>query len=76
MALRALELKVLGTLTTFFLCEVGDGTAFKEEAQRSGFRVRDTTSFGLPHHIRLATRRPEENAQLFSVVESAWLARS
>ena len=64
MALRALELEVLDTLTTFFLCEVGDGTAFKEEAQRSGFRVRDTSSFGLPHHVRLATRRPEENAQL------------
>ena len=68
MALRALEREVLDTLTTFFLCEVGDGTAFKEEAQYSGFRVRDTTSFGLPRHIRLATRRPEENAQLL-----AWL---
>ena len=62
--LRALGVSVLPTHTSFFLCDVGDASAFKCEAEEAGFRVRDGSSFGLPHHIRLATRLPEENNQL------------
>ena len=69
--LRALNIRIWETRTTFFLCEVGDARAFKREAERAGFRVRDASSFGLPRHIRLATRRPEENARFL-----AWLASS
>ena len=62
--LKALDVEILPTHTTFFLCEVGDASEFKLEAESAGFRVRDCSSFGLPEHIRLATRLPEENKRL------------
>ena len=62
--LEALGVEILPTHTTFFLCEVGDASAFKLEAENAGFRVRDCSSFGLPEHVRLATRLPEENRRL------------
>ncbi|CCQ37317.1 histidinol-phosphate aminotransferase [Natronomonas moolapensis 8.8.11] len=37
----------------FVLCDVGDGTAVAEAAQREGIIVRDTTSFGLPGCVRI-----------------------
>ena len=68
-AVRTLGFQVTETHTTFFLCEVGDASAFKRRAERAGFRVRGASSFGLPRHIRLATRRPEENARLLAWLE-------
>ena len=62
--LKALDVEILPTHTTFFLCEVGDASEFKLEAENAGFRVRDCSSFGLPEHIRLATRLLEENRRL------------
>ena len=67
--LRA-SIEVSRTCTTFSLCEVRSGATFKLEAERAGFRVRDANSFGLPQHVRLATRRPEENAQFLSWLRS------
>lgn len=68
--LRTLGVSVLTTQTSFFLCEVGNAPALKKEAEHSGFRVRDCSSFAMPKHIRLATRLPEENKQLLD-----WWAR-
>ena len=68
--LTALGASLLPTQTSFFLCEVGNATALKREAEEAGFRVRDGSSFGLPNHIRLATRLPEDNQNLLE-----WWAR-
>lgn len=62
--LKALGVCVADTQSSFFLCEVGNATVFKGKAEEAGFRVRAGSSFGLPEHIRLATRLPEENKQL------------
>jgi histidinol-phosphate aminotransferase len=38
----------------FVLCDVGDGSAVAEAAQREGVIVRDCSSFGLPGCIRIS----------------------
>ena len=67
--LRALGLTVLPTCTSFFLVGVESAAAFSRKARAARFRVRDGSSFGLPHHLRLATRTPEDNTELLG-----WLA--
>ena len=47
----------------FVLCEVGDGSAVAEAAQRRGVIVRDTTSFGLPECVRVSCGTREETRQ-------------
>ena len=41
---------------TFLLCRVPEARAFATAAAQAGIRVRDCTSLGLPHHIRLGVR--------------------
>jgi histidinol-phosphate aminotransferase len=50
--------------THYFLVPVGDGRAVRLALLRRGFLVRDAASFGLPAYLRIATRRPDENARL------------
>lgn len=50
--------------THFFIMRVGEAAAFRLRLLRQHLLVRDCASFGLPHHIRIATRRPEENGRL------------
>jgi L-threonine-O-3-phosphate decarboxylase len=58
----------LPSATHFFLVRVGDGAAFRAALLRRGMLVRDCASFGLPAYIRIAARRPEENARLLRAV--------
>lgn len=53
----------------FFLLRVGDGAAFRRDLLRHRIQVRDCASFGLPAYVRIATRRPEENAQLLAALQ-------
>jgi len=70
--LRALGLKIVPSATPFFLVRVGNGSAFRLALLRRGILVRDCASFGLPHYVRIATRRPEENERLlFAIREEA-----
>jgi L-threonine-O-3-phosphate decarboxylase len=54
--------------THFFLVRVDDGAAFRTALLRRRILVRDCASFGLPAHIRIATRRPEENERLLTAI--------
>jgi histidinol-phosphate aminotransferase len=68
--LLALGLSPLPSATNFFLVAVGDGAAFRHSLLGEGILVRDCASFGLPAHIRIATRLPEENDRLLAAVRS------
>ncbi|MBI3958673.1 MAG: histidinol-phosphate aminotransferase family protein [Chloroflexi bacterium] len=59
----------LPSATNFFLLPVEDGARLRAHLLAQGVLVRDCASFGLPHHIRIAARRPEENAKLLNALE-------
>ncbi len=63
-----LGLDILPSETHFFLLRVGDAAAFRRRLLAHGILVRDATSFGLPAHVRIATRRPEANQRLVAVL--------
>jgi len=67
--LRALGLMPVPSTTHFFLVCVGNGAACRQALLQRGILVRDCASFGLPEYIRVATRRPEENARLLTTLE-------
>jgi len=69
-ALRKLGLSPLPSAVHFFLVDVGDGCAFRRKVLREGILVRDCASFGLPAFVRIATRRPEENARLVAAISA------
>lgn len=54
----------------FFTVDVGDASATAAALRERGIRVRDCTSFGHPHLVRIATRTPEDNQRLIH----AWRA--
>jgi histidinol-phosphate/aromatic aminotransferase/cobyric acid decarboxylase-like protein len=59
---------VLPTDTTYTLVAVENAAALRQELLRHGLQVRDCTSFGLPQHVRIAARRPEENERLIAAI--------
>jgi L-threonine-O-3-phosphate decarboxylase len=67
-ALAARGMIVLPSVAPFFLVRVGDGAGVRCALLRQGILVRDCASFGLPEHIRICTRRPEENARLVAAL--------
>jgi len=66
--LRGLDLRPLPSAVQFLLIRVGDGAAFRRALLRWKVQVRDCASFGLPSYVRIATRRPEENALLLEAI--------
>jgi histidinol-phosphate aminotransferase len=62
--MRTLGLEPLPSRTHFFLVPVGDAAACRSALLARGIQVRDCTSFGLPAYVRIAARRPQENAEL------------
>ena len=64
--LKALDLDVLETHTSFFLVRTRDAASLKTRAGEAGLRIRDGSSFGLPTFVRIATQRPEDNTRLLT----------
>lgn len=71
-ALRQRGWRVIPSVTHFMLIEVGDAASLRARLLREHHvQVRDCTSFGLPHYIRVAARRPAENERLVAVLGEA-----
>jgi histidinol-phosphate/aromatic aminotransferase/cobyric acid decarboxylase-like protein len=56
---------------TFLLVRVGDAPGFTRRMAEAGVRVRDATSLGLPHHVRLGVRPEAEHPRLREAVAHA-----
>ena len=70
--LTRLGLPSVPSVVPFFLVRVGDGAAFRRALLTHAVLVRDCASFGLPAHVRIATRRPEENERLLATIREVW----
>ena len=66
--LRACGYAPLPTTVNYFLAPVGDARAMRDRLVAERMFVRDCASFGLPDHIRIAARPPEENARLLEAM--------
>ena len=66
--LRACGYAPLPTTVSYFLLPVGDAKSMRERLVVERMFVRDCTSFGLPDHIRIAARPPDENARLLDAM--------
>jgi histidinol-phosphate aminotransferase len=69
--LRRLGLRPLPTSCNFFLVPVKGAYDLRARLLVAGCLVRDCTSFGLPDHIRIAVRTPEDNLRLVQALEAA-----
>ena len=58
----------LPTTVSYFLLPVGDAKSVRDRLVAERMFVRDCTSFGLPEHIRIAARPPDENARLLEAM--------
>jgi histidinol-phosphate aminotransferase len=67
--LTRLGLRCLPSEANFFLVEVGNASDFRQWLLRKKILVRDCTSFGLPHHIRIAPRGLRKCQQLVSAIK-------
>jgi len=67
-ALTRLGLPPVPSATHFFLVRVGDAGDFRQRLLRHKMLVRDCSSFGLPDHVRIAARRPDENERLLAAL--------
>jgi len=56
--------------TNYFLLPVSNSTDFRQKLLAHGILVRDCASFGLPAHVRIATRTAEENEKLLTTLAS------
>lgn len=65
----------LPSRTHFFLLPVPQAASFRAALLRYGILVRDCASFGLPHYIRIAPRRPAENLRLLETIQKSTLSQ-
>ena len=67
----SIGLSVEPSSTHYLLIRCGNGTAARERIlEQRGVLVRDCRSFGLPQHIRVAARQPDDNALLLDALRS------
>ncbi len=66
--LTQLGMTVFPSRVHFFLMHVGSAFEFTQRLLERQILVRDGTSFGLPEFVRIAARRPSENARLVEAI--------
>jgi histidinol-phosphate aminotransferase len=54
--------------THYFLLPVSSGQEFRSQLMKASIQVRDCASFGLPEHVRIASRTRRENERLLAAV--------
>jgi histidinol-phosphate aminotransferase len=70
-SLARLRFPVVRSATHFLLAAVGDGARLARSLEEGHhLRVRDCASFGLPGHVRIAARTPEQNNKLVRALEA------
>ncbi len=69
-AIENLGYRTLPTHTAFFLVRVGNAKRMRERLLAHNLLVRDCSSFGLPNHIRISARTPEDGARLIQAMAS------
>jgi histidinol-phosphate/aromatic aminotransferase/cobyric acid decarboxylase-like protein len=70
-SLARLRFPVVRSATHFLLAAVGDGARLARTLEDAHhLRVRDCTAFGLPGHVRIAARTPEQNNRLVRALEA------
>jgi histidinol-phosphate aminotransferase len=66
---RKLGYPVQPSSANFVLVQVGDAPTFRRALLPHGMVLRDCTSFGLPEHVRIACRLPEQCHRLLQLVD-------
>ncbi len=67
-SLAELSLRCVPPAANFVLVEVGNAPRLCARMLASGFALRDCTSFGLPHHVRIGIRTRQECARLLAAL--------
>jgi histidinol-phosphate aminotransferase len=67
--LQGLGLQPIPSETHYCILKVGNAADFRRKLLGYKIQVRDCASFGLPDYIRVATRRPDENAKLLNALK-------
>lgn len=67
--LQDLGFYILPSAANFFLVKVNDAAPFRQALLKKGYLVRDCSSFGLPHYIRLAARPINECRRLIAAIK-------
>jgi histidinol-phosphate aminotransferase len=67
-ALTRLGMNVVPAQTNFFLLQVPSAAEFARQLRERNIIVRDCASFGLADCVRIAARKPEENARLVAAI--------
>ena len=67
--LESIGAELVPSSVHYFLMKVGNAAACRSELLKERIQVRDCFSFDLPAHIRIATKRQEENDRLVAVLK-------
>jgi histidinol-phosphate aminotransferase len=70
-ALRDCGLAVRESPATFLMAQVGDAARVAQRLRQQQIRVRDATSFGLSHWIRVSAQAPRARRALLAALERA-----
>jgi histidinol-phosphate aminotransferase len=71
-ALTEMGIHVLPASANFLLVKVGDARSIRTALLKRGICVRDCTSFGLPHYIRVAVRTLPECQKLITGLQEIY----
>jgi histidinol-phosphate aminotransferase len=67
--LSTIGFQVIPSQTNYFLIKVGEATKFRKALLKEGFIVRDCTSFGLKHYVRIVPRAIEDCRKLINAIK-------